>query len=76
MDLSILKLHLEQFCIQEIGKSILILLIGDKINEKKLKKIGEEGVLAMICDSTNVFSPGRAGSEFDVRKSLLNSNGN
>jgi len=46
-------------------------LIGEKINEKKIKKIGEEGVLAMICDSTNVFSPGRAGSESDVRKSLL-----
>ena len=46
-------------------------LIGEKINEKKLKKIGEKGVLAMICDSTNVFSPGRAGSESDVRKSLL-----
>ena len=26
----------------------------------------------MICDSTNVFSPGRAGSELDVRTSLLN----
>ena len=25
----------------------------------------------MICDSTNVFSPGRAGSEKDVRESLL-----
>jgi len=47
-------------------------LIGETINEKKLKQIGEEGVLAMICDSTNVFSPGRAGSEMDVRKSLLN----
>ena len=46
-------------------------LIGEKINENKLKKIGEEGVLAMICDSTNVFSPGRAGSESDVRDSLL-----
>mgnify|MGYP006087862757 CR=1 FL=1 len=46
-------------------------LIGETINEKKLKKIGEQGVLAMICDSTNVFSPGRAGSELDVRKSLL-----
>ncbi|MDC0205466.1 ribonuclease J [Pelagibacteraceae bacterium] len=46
-------------------------LIGEKINEKKLKKIGENGILAMICDSTNVFSPGRAGSESDVRKSLL-----
>ena len=46
-------------------------LIGEKINEKKLKKIGEQGVLAMICDSTNVFVPGRAGSESDVRDSLL-----
>jgi ribonuclease J len=46
-------------------------LIGETINEKKLKQIGEKGVLAMICDSTNVFSPGRAGSELDVRKSLL-----
>ena len=46
-------------------------LIGEKINEDKLKKIGTNGILAMICDSTNVFSPGRAGSEADVRKSLL-----
>ena len=46
-------------------------LIGETINEKKLKQIGEKKVLAMICDSTNVFSPGRAGSELDVRKSLL-----
>ena len=47
-------------------------LIGETINEKKLKEIGNKGVLSMICDSTNVFSPGRAGSELDVRKSLLN----
>jgi ribonuclease J len=47
-------------------------LIGEKINSKRLKEIGEKGVLAMICDSTNVFSIGRAGSELDVRKSLLN----
>ncbi len=46
-------------------------LIGNTVNEKKLKEIGEQGVLAMICDSTNVFSPGRAGSELDVRESLL-----
>jgi len=46
-------------------------LIGNTINEKKLKQIGEQGVLAMICDSTNVFNPGRAGSELDVRQSLL-----
>jgi ribonuclease J len=46
-------------------------LIGNKINEKRIKEIGKEGILAMICDSTNVFSPGRAGSESDVRTSLL-----
>ena len=46
-------------------------LIGNTINENKLKEIGDKGVLAMICDSTNVFSPGRAGSEMDVRKNLL-----
>ena len=47
-------------------------LIGEKIDSKRLKEIGEKGVLAMICDSTNVFNVGRAGSELDVRKSLLN----
>ena len=47
-------------------------LIGDVINSKRLKEIGKEGVLAMICDSTNVFSIGRSGSELDVRKSLMN----
>ena len=46
-------------------------LIGNKIDEEKLKKIGDEGVSTMICDSTNIFSPGRAGSESDVRDSLL-----
>ena len=46
-------------------------LIGEKVNEKKLKEIGNEKVLAMICDSTNVFNLGRAGSESDVRDSLL-----
>ena len=47
-------------------------LIGAEINSKRLKEIGDEGVLAMICDSTNVFSAGRSGSELDVRKSMLN----
>ncbi len=46
-------------------------LIGGNINSERLKEIGNEGVLAMICDSTNVFSEGRAGSELDVRKNLL-----
>jgi len=46
-------------------------LIGGNVDEKKLKEIGNKGVSVMICDSTNVFSPGRAGSEADVRESLL-----
>ncbi len=46
-------------------------LIGGNINSERLKEIGNEGVLAMICDSTNVFSAGRAGSELEVRKNLL-----
>src|SRR5210317_807604 len=47
-------------------------LIGEKVDEKKLKELGSQNVLAMICDSTNVFNEGRAGSESDVRNSLLN----
>ena len=46
-------------------------LIGENINSKRLIEIGKEGVITMICDSTNVFSEGRAGSELDVRKNML-----
>jgi len=46
-------------------------LVGGKLNIERLKQIGNEGVLAMVCDSTNIFSVGRSGSEDEVRKSLL-----
>ncbi len=46
-------------------------LIGDKTDEDCLRKLGDEGVLAMLCDSTNVFSPGISGSEADVRQNLV-----
>ncbi len=46
-------------------------LIGQNINSKRLQEIGKEGVITMICDSTNVFSAGRAGSELDVRRNML-----
>ena len=46
-------------------------LIGENINSKRLKEIGKVGVITMICDSTNVFNAGRAGSELDVRKNML-----
>ena len=45
-------------------------VVGDDIDRKRLAEIGDEGVRAIVCDSTNVFSPGEAGSEADVGRSL------
>ena len=45
--------------------------LGDVTDVAALRGLGDEGVLAMVCDSTNVFSPGRSGSETDVRDSLM-----
>jgi ribonuclease J len=45
-------------------------VVGRKTDIEALRRIGEEGVLATICDSTNVFVPGRSGSEADVATSL------
>ncbi|MBN8606945.1 MAG: ribonuclease J [Caulobacterales bacterium] len=45
-------------------------LIGETTDEAKLRAMAEEGVLAMVCDSTNVFVEGTAGSEGDVREKL------
>ncbi len=45
-------------------------LLGELTNEARLKTIGEEGALAMVCDSTNVFVEGDAGSEATVRANL------
>jgi ribonuclease J len=44
--------------------------VGPTTDEKALIQVGEEGVLAMTCDSTNVFVSGHSGSEADVRESL------
>jgi len=46
-------------------------MLGGKSDIEKLKKYGKEGVLAMVSDSTNVFSPGTSGSEGDLRDSLI-----
>lgn len=35
-----------------------------------ITRLGDEGILAMVCDSTNVFVEGRAGSEADVKVEL------
>ncbi|RST30961.1 ribonuclease J [Sphingomonas ginkgonis] len=38
-----------------------------------LTKIGDAGVLALVCDSTNVFTETESGSESDVYQGLLDS---
>ncbi|MEQ1616798.1 MAG: ribonuclease J [Terricaulis sp.] len=45
-------------------------MIGEVTDEATLKAMAEEGVLAMVCDSTNVFVEGTSGSESDVREKL------
>ncbi len=46
-------------------------LIGQPTDAKALDALGDEGVLAMVCDSTNVFTEGEAGSEAGVRTNLI-----
>ena len=46
-------------------------LVGPTTDEAALRALGQGGVLAMICDSTNVFVEGTSGSEADVRESLM-----
>ena len=46
-------------------------LIGEKTDVKKLTDIGKKGVLAMVCDSTNIFNLGSSGSENLVRTGLF-----
>ena len=44
-------------------------IVGESIDFNKLKENSEE-VLAMVCDSTNVLTSGRSGSESTVRGNL------
>ena len=45
-------------------------MLGDVTDIEAIRKLGDEGVLAMVCDSTNVFVDGSAGSEADVRVAM------
>ncbi|MFI4973174.1 MAG: ribonuclease J [Caulobacterales bacterium] len=45
-------------------------LLGPPTDVDAIRRLGDEGVLAMVCDSTNVFVDGEAGSEADVRVTL------
>ena len=44
--------------------------VGDPANEARLQELGTEGVLAMVCDSTNAFREGRSPSETEVARSI------
>ena len=46
-------------------------LVGARTDIEGLTALGDRGVLAMVCDSTNVFEAGEAGSEDTVRKGLI-----
>ncbi len=45
-------------------------LVGPPADEARLRALGDEGVTALVSDSTNIFTKGHSGSEGDVRRSL------
>src|SRR5437868_4676638 len=45
--------------------------LGEVTNDAALRRLGDEGVLAMVCDSTNALVNGESGSEGEVRRSLM-----
>ena len=46
-------------------------LVGVPATAAELTEIGNQGVLALVCDSTNVFNPKASGSEGGVRDALM-----
>jgi len=45
-------------------------VMGEPSSHEPLEKIGDEGVLALVCDSTNVFQDSPSGSEAGVHDGL------
>ena len=45
-------------------------VVGEATDAAPFRALGDGGVLALVCDSTNVFRPGRSGSERTVRENL------
>ncbi|MET4808024.1 ribonuclease J [Limibacillus sp. MBR-115] len=46
-------------------------LLGDNFDEARLRRLADEDVLAMVCDSTNALVEGESGSESGVQQGLL-----
>ncbi len=45
-------------------------MVGPRTDEEAFRALGDEGVLAMVCDSTNAMVEGHSGSESEVRTSM------
>jgi ribonuclease J len=45
-------------------------LIGEPTDEARLRQVGDDGVLAIVCDSTNALREGHSRSEGELRQSL------
>ncbi len=45
-------------------------IIGNATDPQPFRELGDAGVMALVCDSTNVFQSGVSGSEIDVRRTL------
>jgi ribonuclease J len=45
-------------------------VVGQPTDVARLREIGEEGVLALVCDSTNAYREGRSPSEQEVAREI------
>jgi ribonuclease J len=48
-------------------------VMGENATADELTAIGDSGVLALVCDSTNAFNPEASGTEGSVRDGLMKS---
>jgi ribonuclease J len=46
-------------------------VVGVPATVEELTKLGDEGILALVCDSTNVFNSSASGSEGEVARNML-----
>lgn len=47
-------------------------VLGEPSSHETLERVGDEGILALVCDSTNVFQDAPSGSEAGVHEGLRN----
>lgn len=68
-----LAIHTPQGCVVHTGdwKIDPAPQLGETVDTAALQRLGDAGVLAMVCDSTNVLVSGESGSEAAVRRALI-----